>query len=293
MKQHQIPAGVPPMELGRYLRRAYPMLPERLLKETLRRRDVRVNGIKCPSEWQVRGGDDIALYIPDDRFDLSLSFAFDDGRLLLPVKPQGLPVDADQDGVGQDTLLTRLRMPHPGARLCNRLDAATGGLVVAAVGSVYDDALAAFQRKEVEKTYVALAKGGFSRREDVLNAFLLKDPKSSTVRVLSHPAPGARPIETRCRVLGDDGHIAALALNPVTGRTHQLRAHMASLGHPLLGDDKYGDRALNRDFGGPLRLWCAALRFSPAGSMSAYSGGVFRAPLPAWAEPYRIEEALL
>ena len=159
------------MDVARYLRRAYPLLPERLLREAIRNRDIRVNGAKYQAGQTIQGGDEILLYIPDARFDASLDFAFDDGRLLAPIKPQGLPVDADQDGIGQDTLLTRLRSKYPSAQLCNHLDAATGGLVIAAADeATYRSALAAFAEKSVDKTYVALAKGGFSQTEGDLRA---------------------------------------------------------------------------------------------------------------------------
>lgn len=279
------------MDVARYLRRAYPLLPERLLREAIRNRDIRVNGAKYQAGQTIQGGDEILLYIPDARFDASLEFAFDDGRLLAPIKPQGLPVDADQDGIGQDTLLTRLRSKYPSAQLCNRLDAATGGLVIAAADeATYRSALAAFVEKSVDKTYVALAKGGFSQTEGDLRAYLAKDAASSKVRILQRGGPGAKPIETRYRVLWDDGAMAVLALFPITGRTHQLRAHMADFGHPLLGDDKYGDRVFNREHPGGLRLWCTEIRFASNGTMSAYHDARIFSPMPAWFPKFLTED---
>lgn len=200
-------------------------------------------------------------------------------------------MDADQDGIGQDTLLTRLRSKYPSAQLCNRLDAATGGLVIAAADeATYRSALAAFAEKSVDKTYVALAKGGFSQTEGDLRAYLAKDAASSKVRILQRGGSGAKPIETRYRVLWDDGAMAVLALFPITGRTHQLRAHMADFGHPLLGDDKYGDRMFNREHPGGLRLWCTEIRFASNGAMSAYHDARICSPMPAWFPKFLTED---
>ena len=73
-----------------------------------------------------------------------------------------------------------------------------------------------------------------------------------------------------------------LRLLPATGRTHQLRAHMASIGHPLVGDDKYGDRDLNRKFGLPLRLWCESVRILKESPLAEYRGQTFASPKPDW-----------
>ena len=81
-----------------------------------------------------------------------------------------------------------------------------------------------------------------------------------------------------------------LALFPITGRTHQLRAHMADFGHPLLGDDKYGDRVFNREHPGGLRLWCTEIRFASNGTMSAYHDARIFSPMPAWFPKFLTED---
>ncbi|MBR1561148.1 MAG: RluA family pseudouridine synthase [Clostridia bacterium] len=285
MIEHIIPDGVPAGTLDRYLRRAWPMLPSHVLRDLFKKKDVRVNGVRSDGRATVRGGDALAIYADDKWFAPSPDILWTDDRLIVAVKPQGLPVDVDRDGVGADTLLTRLRRRFPDARLCHRLDAATGGIVLAANDDViYAQALEAFRSHGVRKRYHALALRPFDRDGGTLRAWLLKDARRAEVRVVHHSQPGARLIETRYRV----GDAAApglfnVWLEPVTGRTHQLRAHMADFGHPLLGDDKYGDRAANRQFPNTgLCLWHERLAVPDDSPLTRYRGQVFDSPAPKW-----------
>ena len=285
MTVHAVPRGLGPMPLEKYLRRAWPLLPGRVLRDALKKRDVRVNGVRSGGDATVRGGDELTLYLSDEWLAPEPEILWTDERLIVAVKPQGLPVDADRDGVGADTLLTRLERHWPGARLCHRLDAATGGIVLAAADdAVYGQAFEAFKAHGVRKRYHALAFGRFEKPEGTLKAWLLKDAKRATVRVLHTGAPGAKPITTNYRA----GEAAApglyhVFLEPVTGRTHQLRAHMADFGHPLLGDDRYGDRAANRRYpGAKLCLWHERLAIPDDSPLAGYRGRVFEAPAPVW-----------
>ena len=265
------------MPVRRYIRRAWPLLSERALAEAFRRRDVKLNGARCAAGELARGGDRLQVYVAAE---FPLDALFDDGKLLACAKPAGLPVDLDRDGVGADTLLMRLRARNPGAELLHRLDAQTGGVLLAALhADVLERGLLAFKEHALRKTYRAVALGGFERAEGELRDYLVKDASSATVRVLQRPEPGAKPIVTRYRVLSDLGGGRTLVeLEPVTGRTHQLRAHMAFFGHPLLGDDKYGDRGAKAR---GLCLWCREIEVLE-GPLSEYAGRKFTAPEPDW-----------
>ncbi len=285
MIKHMIPDSVQPIALEKYVRRAWPMLPNHAVRDLMKKRDVKRGGQRLGAEDVVLGGDELVLYLPDKFNPVPAQFVFDDGRLLAAVKPQGLPVDVDQDGIGADTLLSRIQAVYPSAQLCHRLDAATGGLVLAAADEgICEQALQVFKDHALHKRYLALAKGGFAKREGVLKAWLVKDAKRSTVRVVHREEKNAKPIETRYRVIDEKNGVARVELEPVTGRTHQLRAHMADFGHPLLGDDKYGDRALNKRSPGGLCLWCAGLKLNRDCALADYRGKAFESPLPAWWE---------
>ena len=285
MIEHTIPDAVPAMALEKYLRRAWPLIPARVFRDLYKRKDVRVNGVKSDGRAAVRGGDALLIYADSRWFEPLPDVLWTDDRLIVAVKPQGLPVDADRDGVGADTLLTRLQRRWPDARLCHRLDAQTGGIVLAAADdAIYDRALAAFKSHGVRKQYHALALHPFDRRQGALNAWLVKDARRAEVRVLHQSRPGAKPIETRWRA-GDEAlpGVFHVWLEPVTGRTHQLRAHMADFGHPLLGDDKYGDRDANRLHpGAPLCLWHERLTVPGDSPLIDYRGRVWEAAAPEW-----------
>lgn len=291
MIRHIVAPGVGTMPVERYIRRAWPMLPASAVKALFKRRDVKLCGARCAPDDLVHGGDDLMLFLPNALLPEAPAFAFDDGRLAVLIKPHGLPVDVDSDGIGADTLLTRLRLKYPDAKLCNRLDAATGGLTVAAMDDlVCAQALETFKAHSIQKTYLALAKGGFERREGTLRAWLVKDAQRAQVRVVHRDQRGARAIETKYRVLTEQQGVARVELEPVTGRTHQLRAHMADFGHPLLGDDKYGDRALNRTQPGGLKLWCARLRILPDAPLTDYRNLQITSDPPKWWNESALED---
>lgn len=263
---HTVPQGVRPMPVSRYLARAYPLTD---VREAFKRRDVKVNGARRGGDFPVAAGDRIEIYL---NLAAGLDVLYEGGGLLVVTKPQGLPVDADRDGIGADTALARARAIHPAARLCHRLDAQTGGaLIFATDEGAYASTLAAFRARQVGKRYAALVGGAFQEAEGVYQDRLAKDAEGARVRIV---ARGGLPVETRWRVEGPGGDgLVRMSLTPVTGRTHQLRVHMAHHGHPILGDDKYGDRTLNRRYRTKLCLWCEFL---------SLEGLSFHAPAPDW-----------
>lgn len=285
---HEVPVGVAREELSRYLRRAWPLLPGHVLRDLLKRRDVRVNGARSGQGVQICGGDRLEIYGAQRFFEPEAQVIFDDGHLMAAIKPQGLPSVPDRDGVGADTMEARMRRRHPQAQLCHRLDTATGGVLLAALDEeTYLRAFEAFKQHALRKRYRALLCGCPDSAELTLRAQLLKDARRGTVRVLDAPAPGSREIITRVCCLGEAAPgLWAAELEPVTGRTHQLRAHMAHMGWPILGDDKYGNRAFNRSrgFSQRLCLWCEWMRFLPDGPMGSYAQVEFCGEAPRWLE---------
>ena len=191
MIRHEIPAGVRTEELSRYLRRAWPLLPGHALRNLLKNKDVRINGARSSKGAQVRGGDILEIYGDARWFEPSVEILFDDGHLLAAIKPQGLPSLPDRDGVGADTMESRLMRVHPTARLCHRLDAATGGVMLASVDEETNErALAAFKNRELRKAYRAILCGEPPRGERTIRAHLFKDAKRGAVRVSDSPSRG-------------------------------------------------------------------------------------------------------
>lgn len=270
MINHVIPKNIQPMPLLRYVSRAYPMLNVRAV---LKKRDIKVNGTRQNGEYTVRGGDELAIYAD---CDLSIEIIKRENGLIGVVKPQGLPVDVDGSGIAGDTVLTRVRAVYPKAELCHRLDAQTGGvLILADEKTALESALKAFKDHKVGKSYTAYVGGRFNEKSGEYRDFLIKDKVKSTVSIV-RGGKNALPVHTRWRIIeAVNERLCKMELEPVTGRTHQLRAHMAHYGHPILGDDKYGDRSLNKDFHSKLCLWCRMVRIN---------GVEFTAEAPDWLE---------
>ncbi|MBQ8953811.1 MAG: RluA family pseudouridine synthase [Clostridia bacterium] len=261
MRRHIIPADVPQMPLRQYLCRAYPAMPSWVLRETLKKKDVRVNGVKSGADAVVRAGDELTLYVEERYLSAPLQIIYEDGSLVVVDKPAGVPVDADGQGVGEDTVLARLKAMYPDPRLCHRLDTYTGGVLIAAKDAVAEAHMReAFASHALTKLYQCIVVGQPPAGEARLRAWLVKDAQASRVRVIDHPAADALPIETRYRVLAQRDGLARLEVNLITGRTHQIRAHLSHVGLPLLGDDKYGNRQANRlwKIYQPL-LWCTRI----------------------------------
>lgn len=264
MQRHTVPAGVAPTPINRYLTRAFPALPGWLIRDTLKKKDVRINGIKSGADAVIKAGDELALYIDDKYFTKPLQIIFEDDRLLVIEKPAGIPVDADQANIGSDTMLTRIQKHCPGAQLCHRLDTGTGGVLIAAKT---EDALSemteAFRgHHDLVKKYQCLVAGKPEKPEAKLRDYLIKDANASKVRIVRSPQPGALTVETHYRLLDSKNGVSLLEVTLITGRTHQIRAHLSSVGLPLLGDDKYGDREANRRSGhSQPALWCSEIRW--------------------------------
>lgn len=250
------------MSLAHYLSRAFPMCPSHILRNALKRRDVRVNGGRSGEGSIVSGGDRLGVYIDERFLTAPAKVLYEDGQILALEKPRGLPVDADADGIGEDTLLARARALYPAAALCHRLDAGTGGVVLLALTEETCALLTgAFKNRRIEKTYRCLVVGCPEVPEGELIHHLKKDADAALVREVGANGPGAMRAALKYRVVERRGETALVEIDLGTGRTHQIRAQLALIGCPVVGDDKYGDRAANKRLRAPFpALWCVRLR---------------------------------
>ena len=168
-----------------------------------------------------------------------------DENIIAVDKQAGLSVAID-DGEN-DTLEARLRAAFGEVYAVHRLDATTTGLVLFARNLKTRRELDALMReRSVRKVYHCIVKGCPKASSAVIEAYSVKDPASGYVSVYDSPIQGAKKIITSYRLLEYSDGMSLLEVELLTGRTHQIRAHLAHIGHPVLGDDKYGDRAFNR-----------------------------------------------
>ncbi len=306
MTEHIITSEDSGIRLDRWFKRHMPELNHGVLEKALRKGLIRLDGKKSESSFRLEEGQ--VLRIRADSLDVPVNprlrkkqvsapepsrlqalrraILYEDERLLVLNKPAGLAV---QGGSGQknhvDGLLAHLGNPKQGAlKLVHRLDKDTSGVLLLAKGAKSASLLSAlFARKEVEKIYLALVVGVPKPREGLIDLPLLKGVASvaqSREKVYVDEENGQRAV-TKYRVLDALGkHLAWVELRPVTGRTHQLRAHMAAIGCPIVGDGKYGGSiAFMKDLGLPEQLHLHAQRIV----LPAWGGDRIdvSAPLPA------------
>ena len=260
-----IPDEAEGMKTGLFLRRFLPDLPESTFRKVFSSRDVKLDGIRVTRDTPVRAGQTLSVFLPSLSVNTeSLRIVYEDRDVLLVNKPAGISVEADEPGSLSLTDLCRLYLasasgsdrqcPAPDVSAgnlqfpapCHRLDNKTSGLCLFAKNEPALSALLeAFKVRSVDKYYTCLVRGMMKPSSAVCSAWLLKDAERAVVRILDHDAPGARPIVTGYETL-EAGPVSRLRVHLITGRTHQIRAHLSALGHPILGDDLYGDHAFNR-----------------------------------------------
>ena len=291
-----------PVRLDKYLMEQFPALGLGRLNKALRENKIKLNGKKQPLATRVQNGDVIRVYLLDDQLGLTsqegpeflqarapAEFIYENDDLIVANKPAGIPVDGDE----ADTLLNRvLRRLYEEKRwdatheprLCHRLDTGTSGLVIVAKTPEAEELfLAAIKNREVKKTYLCVTFGRPMPPDATLGGYLLKDADRGIVKIVEDKQPGAKEVETRYETIAVSGRLALLKVQLITGRTHQIRAHMASIGCPILGDSKYGNNTANRELKLKYQALCAWELTMPRFNQPDFeflSGKTFRAPKP-------------
>lgn len=309
MKEFIINKNDAGQRVDKFLTKSVPKLPKSLMYKYIRLKRIKLNNKRCEISTKLSEGDIMQLYINDEFFELQsgekaflnapteLSIIYEDENILLADKKCGLVVHEDESG-SDDTLINRIthylynkgeydpdKEKSFAPALCNRIDRNTGGIVICAKTA---EALRVMNQKikdrELHKKYLCVTVGIPEKKQDELKAYMIKDESTKTVTVFDIPAEGRKTMITKYRVLSQNNELglALLEVDLITGRTHQIRAHLAHIGYPLLGDGKYGSNRINRGFNVKTQaLYSYYLKFdfkTDSGTLEYLDGKEFTAP---------------
>ena len=233
----------------------FPELSFSNLQKALRKKDVKINGKRVHENLILQEGDDVSIYLPDSCFEKSFPYTlssltiYEDDNILVLNKPSGIEVQGDNSFTSwiKSQYQNTSSFPEP----CHRLDRNTSGLILYAKNKPsLDILLDCFKMHEIEKHYLATVYGIPLTEQDKLIAYLFKDSKKSTVIISDTPKKGYQKIITLYKILKKDtkNNTSVLDVTLETGRTHQIRAQLAHIGYPILGDGKYGKNEINKKF---------------------------------------------
>lgn len=268
----------------RFLSKAYPNLKSSLVCKLMRKKRIKLNGGKVEPNVILKEGDVFRFYLSDEllskkpiehtedfaNISSEINVIYEDENILLCDKPCGLVVHEDNEK-SADTLINRILryLEERGEyspeneqtfvpALVNRIDRNTSGIVIAAKNA---ESLRILNQKvrdrEVEKLYLCAVFGVPKQKNATLTAYLKKISEENRVVISDSPKPDFLTIKTKYRVLKTKGELSLVEVDLLTGRTHQIRAHFAHIGCPLLGDGKYGENSQNKKYGAKYQALCS------------------------------------
>lgn len=243
-------------KLSDFLYSNFSGLTKNTLYKAFRKKDIRINDIKINEDTIIHAGDSVTVFIVDELLfkNIDLEKVYEDENILIINKPNNIEV------VGKDSVTSILEKEYPYVSPCHRLDRNTTGLLLFAKNEeALNILLDKFKSREIEKHYLAKVYGIPKKKSERLTAYLFKDNKKAIVYISDTPKTGYVKIQTSYTVLEkhEKENYSILDVDLHTGKTHQIRAHLAHIGFPIIGDGKYGINEINKRFNCKVQQLCS------------------------------------
>ncbi len=262
MKEIKITNNEEGQRLDRFLKKYLNKANQSFIQKMIRKKNIKVNDSKAEPETVLKRDDLVLLYLSDDTIDkfrekktlmqtsIHFDVVYEDDNILVVNKPIGLSTQPDQTGM--KSLVDEIKMYLDAKEenisftfkpaVCNRLDKNTSGLVIAAKNyNALKQTNKAIRERKIRKLYVAKVHGIINNNLE-LRDYLIKDDNKNIVKIINEQAENSKPVITYAHPLKTEGRFTWLEVEIETGRAHQIRAHLSSIGHPIAGDKKYGKK---------------------------------------------------